>query len=336
MAESYIEAQGDEQIFRRAPSAATNSMLWLLGGLVALGAAAVGFAVALVAHVNQLALQGMTTVPALLGIGALVSAWMTARTALAVGVGPRGLRIARRSEIASYSWDEIGWAAVGTGTLNPRRQLQIYDPQGKCLAKVSDAIESFDALAETIRHHIDAKTDDTATRIQVAKARRTGVLAGLTGLGLLALACAIAWMTSREIRAKHLLETQAIDGEAQIEDRFLAPNGVTPRLVYRITTADGQTATRNAEVLRDFWDKLADAKTVAVRYVPSEPSISRLAAGEPEDRDPFKEPLVGYGLPVVVGIMGIGLMVGAVLLWLGWDIGTDPETKRFRVKRFGQ
>src|SRR5438034_4787472 len=88
--------EGEEEQFRLRESAATSALLWLFGGLAALGLAAVGFVVALVADVNQLSLHLITTLPTLLGLGALLSAWMTARTPRAVGVGPDGIRIVSR------------------------------------------------------------------------------------------------------------------------------------------------------------------------------------------------------------------------------------------------
>ncbi len=332
---SQFVPEPDERVFRLPSSAATSGLLWLLGGIAAFAMSGVGFVVAILAQVNQFQLQMMTTLPVLIGVGAFASAWMTARTPRAVAVGPKGVRIVSRHESRTHGWDEIGWSAVQPGPLSKRRQLKIYDVKGGILAKLSDAIENFDELADLVEFRITAKPDATAGRIQLAKSKRQAIFITATGVGLLVLAGGVAWMTHSDARAARLLEESAVPGEAHIEDRFLAPNGVTPRLVYRITTADGQTATRNAQVERFVWDRLEGAKTVAVNYVPDEPSISRLAFGEPENRDPLKSPLGGYALSAIAAVMSLLLLVCGPLLWFGWSIDLDSRTRRFSIKRFG-
>ena len=326
----------DEHVFPLRQSAATGALLWLAGGIAALALAAVGMGVALVVRVDQLALHFMTTLPTVIGLGALCSAWMTARTPRAVSVGPSGVRIISRGAAQIYPWDQIGWSTVQPGSLNMlRRHLKLYNVEGRVVAQVSDAIEDFDTLTELIAARITAKEDETADRIGRAKAKRTAVFWAVAAVALLALAGAIAWMTHRDLRAARLLQESAVPGEAEIEERFLAPNGVTPRLVYKITAPDGRSATRNAEVFRRLWDQLVGVKTVPVIYVPDEPWISRLAFGEPEDRELTKQPLIGYGLPALAAALSIYLLVAAVLMWRGWDIDFDSKTGHIAIKRFG-
>jgi hypothetical protein len=325
----------EERVFQRRSSAAARGVLWLVGGITALGTAAIGLVVALVARVDPITLQLMTTLPILVGIGAIVSAWMMACTARFVRVGPRGVRIERRGEWQEFGWDDIGWSAIQPGVLNQRRQLKLYDVEGRLLARLSDAIADFDTMAELVKARIAAKGDETARRIQMAKAKRMAVFVAVGGLLLLSAACFIAWDTREAKRAERLLAESAIAGEAEIEDRFLAPNGITPRLAYRVTTDDGRSATRNAEMLRPAWDELEDAKTVAVIYVPDEPAISRLAKGEAVRRDVSQQPAVGYGLSAVSAVFGLVCLFAAVLAWRGWDIDFDSKTRRFSIKRYG-
>lgn len=324
-----------ERVFRVRRSAPWSAGLWLAGGIVALVFAGVGFAVSLVSRADPLAMQLMTTMPALLGIGALAGAWTTVNTPREVRVGPGGVRVEDDRRAVGFDWEHLGWSSVETAPLNNRRVLCLYGTDGRTLVRLSDALEPFDELVEAVAAGIAAKGDDTAAHIQAVKARRSAVFMATGGVAFLALSIAVAGMTSREIRAARLLKTAAVPGVARIEKRFLAPNGVTPRLVYRVTTPDGRSATRNAEVARPVWDSLDGAPTVPVVYVPEDPSISRLAFGEPPNRDSTRQPLVGYGMPALVALMSLFFLGCAALMWRGWDIDLDSKTGRLSIKRFG-
>lgn len=54
------------------------------------------------------------------------------------------------------------------------------------------------------------------------------------------------------------------------------------RLVYRFTTADGQTITDEAEVGPAAWDRLVERSPVPIVYVPGAPGINALSGHEPE------------------------------------------------------
>jgi hypothetical protein len=221
------------------------------------------------------------------------------------------------------------------GGMGFQRSLGIFDVKGRKLADLSDAIEDFDGLVDLIKQHIAAKGDQTADKIQFSKAKRTATLSAVVGVLALVISGFLAWSNHNEIRAARLLEQSAVPGRAEIEERFLAPNGVTPRLVYRVTTADGRSATHNAEVERRVWDKLEGAKSVPVLYVPEDPSISRLLIGEVQSRDSFQNPIVGYGLPAAGAALGLFFIGAAILLSFGWSIDLDSKTGKLSIKRFG-
>jgi len=324
-----------EGIFRPRKQASSQAVLWLLGGIGLLGFAAFGFVIAIFLGVNQIALHGMTTLPTMLGLGALYAAWTKFHVPREVGVGPNGVRIDTGRESRTYGWDRIGWSTVQMGGMGFQRSLRLYDVKGRRLADLSDAIEDFDALVELIRQHIAGKGDATAGQIQLSKAKRTAMLSTVVGVLALAITGALAWNNHIEIRAARMLEQSAVPGRAEIEQRFLAPNGITPRLVYRVTTPDGRSATHNAEVERRVWDKLEGAKSVPVLYVPEDPSISRLLIGEVKSRDSSQNPLIGYGLPVAGAALGMFFIGAAVLLSFGWSIDLDSKTGRLSIKRFG-
>lgn len=324
-----------EDLFLRRDSATSNARWCMVGGILALVFAAIGFAVAIFTRVDQLSMHAMTTLPTLLGLGALTAARTLASTPQQVAVGPKGLRIEGRRGSQQYSWDQIGWATMGAGALNQRRRLVVVNTDGKNIAKLSEAFDNFDALVHLVKQRIAEKPDDISERIQIRKSKRCALMTAAVGIALLTAAVAIAWMAHREQRASRLLEEVAVPGEAQIERRFLAPNGVTPRLEYRITTADGPSAKRNAEVTRDYWDGLEGASSVPVVYVPDEPAISRLTEGEAESTDFMDKPVAMYGLSIAGSLLSLLLLVAAALQWHGWDIDLDSKTGKVSIKRFG-
>jgi hypothetical protein len=335
MTEIEISHDQAEYLFLRRESAAMNSVWWLLGGLGLLGLATVGFVVALVTRIDQLSMHAMTTLPMLGGLALIATAWSLARTPRQVAVGPDGLCIEGRRGSRRYAWSEIGWTNVTTGALHYRRQLLVYDTGGKTIAKLSEAFDEFDTMVELVAQRIADKKDDTSEQIRARKSKRSAVFCGAVGILMLVVAGFVAWMTYREQRAARLLEEVGIPGVAEIERRFLAPNGITPRLEYRVRTPDGRSATRNAEVVRSYWDSLEGATTVPVTYVPNEPEISKLQIGEPEERDPTKKPLIGYGLSALVSVICLVVLAAAILQWYGWDIDLDSKTGKVSIKRFG-
>jgi hypothetical protein len=323
-----------EVVFRPRETEHLYAVLWLVGGIAAFGVAAVGFVVSLAIRFDPFSLQFFTTLPTLCGFWAIVTAWTIARSPREVGIGPDGVRIVRRGDVRLHAWDEIGWSMTAV-TLPNRRLLKLYDPRGKMFAKLSNALGDFDLLVKLIDKRIAAKGGDTAGRIQLAKAKRTAVFTGLFGIVFLGAAGAMAWMAHDEMRGAQLLEKTGVQGMADIEERFLAPDGVTSRLVYRVTAPDGRSGTHNAEVTHSVWKSLEGAKTVPVIYVPEEPSISRLEFGEVKEDDLLQRPLTGYGVPAIGAVMSLFFLAMAALYWRGWGLDLDSQSGRFSIKRFG-
>ncbi len=322
-------------VFSRRESTRSSSAWCLVGGLAALGFAVLGLLLALVSQVGQLALHSMTTVPALIGIGAIAASRLMARTPKQVTVGPQGMCVEMDKGHQCYPWERIGWCAVGTSGMTHRRQLTICDTGGKTIATLSDALEDFDTLVEQVQSHIALKGDGTAEIIGKRKGRKSAVITGTIALVLTAVAIANLWMAFEQRRATKLLKEDSVPGEAEIVRRFIAPNGVTRRLEYRVDSPDGQTATRNAEVTPAYWDQLEEATTVPVMYIPHEPAISRLVEGEVESKGMGESPGFMIGLSCALLAMCAVFLATAVMQWLGWDIDLNSKTGRVSIKRFG-
>lgn len=322
-----------ERIFKRQPSAMPGFVWYLFGGL-GVFAGVVGFVLSQFIDRNLFTMHLMSTFPCIVAFFCFAYGWSVTQTPLAVGVGPASVRIKTQKQRRTYSWDEIRWCRVQEGGLDQGR-LIIYDTSGKEIASISKLFRDFDELAELVSSYVGTKTDKTADRIQLSKARRAAVFSAILGLFGLASAPFLAWYTYDEQRAERLLQEAAVPGEATVEELFLAPNGVTPRLVYRITTPDGKTATRNAQLRRSLWDAFQGIKTVPVVYVPDEPEISRLQFGEDEDRRAFHSPWIGYLASGFFGVMAIGALAMTLIFWRGLTLAFDKEKGWFAFKPYG-
>lgn len=336
MVESISATEEQECVFRIHTSAASSEVWSFVLGFVLIAAGIVGALFAMfVSPKGPVFLQLSSTLPILLGIGCLLSAWATRRTPLEVAIGTAGVRVTYRHGSQICEWNQIGCAITKDVAMGRGRCLYLYDLTGRCVLKISAAISDFDALRTLIEGRIAATHPDDSERLRLAKSRRNAMLGVALGIFMAIASGSIAWSTHEELRADRLLRESSILGDAEVEDHFLAPNGITPRLVYRITTPDGRTATRNTEVERSLWDQLDQMKTVPVIYVADEPSISRLAQGEVDPRSQRPRPVAGYGIAILGACMSVLSFLAAGMLWRGLDLGTDPVTGRFGIRRFG-
>lgn len=325
-----------ELLFLRSDALARNAIWMIFGGAALLASGIVGFGLAIALNVDQISVHFMSTMPILAGLGLLWAGISVARAPNQVSVGPDGIKLEGNGRRQGFAWDQIGWASVGMPGMGGRRMLQIYDTQGKRLAAISDAFDNFDALVELVKARVEARPDDTASRLQIKKARRSSLICLVTGLLLMAASISIGGMTFYEQRAQRLLDERGVPGQGQIVRHFTAPNGVTRRIEYQVKADKRLSSKRNIEVEPKYWAELEGAATVPVMYVPEEPDISRLLYGEVIDKnDPANNPIFGYGLAgggllVSLVIFGAGLMQ-----WFGWDIDLDSKSGALSIKRFG-
>lgn len=266
--------------------------------------------------------------------GLLVSAWLTWRTPEAVTVTHAGLTLASRSGTTTYPWDELAEVSPVTAPMTQRRVLHLRTGSGRHLARLSDALVGFDELAELIRAHTRSE-EPASDEARLRRSRRSALLIGLGGAAFLALSLFVGGSGLHDERGERLLRTSAVAGNAAIERRFIAPNGVTPRLVYHVTTPSGKSASRNAQVTRSYWESLAGASEVPVRYVPEEPEFSRLAQGEVASRDVMDRPGVTQGIALLGVLISLLLLYGASLQWRGLDLKQDSKTGKWSIGKFG-
>jgi len=324
-----------EQIYLRKSHAASRAVWFYLGAGGFFLMAFLGFVFALLLDMGPLRVQLSTTVPILVGLGLTIHARSLSRAPEMIRVGPHGVTIQGTQSVRLHRWEQMGWARVDMQPMSAKRHLIIYDVGGKALTKISDVFDDFDDLADKVINGIVERDQDTAGVIQNKKGRRNAVLMASVSTALLVGAVFLASSAYESRRSERLFSEQAVDGEAEIVRRFVAPNGITKRLEYRVTESDGSTATRNAELTSTYWESLEGATTVPVRYVPGEPGISRLRDGEVAQSDPMESPTVMFVLAGLAGVMCLFFYVAAALSWKGWDIDLDSKTHKLSIKRFG-
>lgn len=210
--------------------------------------------------------------------------------------------------------------------------MRITDTAGKTVVRIDEAFPDYQRLVQLVQSHIDAKPDDTSLRIMARKARRTGLLCFVLGCCFIAGAVFLSLETHREQRARELLAARGVPGEAEIVRRFFAPNGVTKRVEYRIAGSQ----LKNVEVEPAYWDQLAEARTVSVVYVPEEPDVNRLEAGEVNEAGFTKTPLGGYLVSALMGLLALFVLGVSPFAWLGYDLAFDDKGRFWKLKRYGR
>ena len=324
--------QTGEQVFEIQDPRAGNPTYLFLGGLGLIVVAIAGFIVAIGVPHGQISLHMTTTLPTLVAVAMLARGLSLRNMPRRIVIGPDAIEIAGKRSTRRYAWSEIGSAATANVLNSHKTCLRITDTAGKAIVRVDESFPGYQRLVKLVESYIDAKPDDTSLRIMTRKAKRTAVVCFFFGCVLGAVAVFIALETREKQRAGELLALKGVPGEGEIVRRFVAPNGVTKRLEYRVAGSK----VRNVEVEPMFWDELEGAKTTPVVYVPEEPDVSRLEFGEVEDKDILKTPRGGYLLSGLGGLMALFILGFSPLAWMGYDLAYDEKQRIWKVKRYGR
>jgi hypothetical protein len=255
-----------------------------------------------------------------------------ARSPWAVGFSAEGLHVHYRKGARLLGWGEIAWAEVGSQAMTNRKLLTIYGNDGKVLLKLAGSLEGFDSLVAAVQKRLAEHPSPYAGALRWRKCRRQA--AGLLVATALTLAAAswMGWMAYDERRSSELMRTQGVPGEAIVVRKFVAPDGRTHRIEYRVAGAGDDAPLHNVEVDRTAWTLLRAGQRVPVKTVPGHPEIARLVVGEVEDA---MEPSPVTKLLLMAGmlVLAVVFLVGAILGFKGIDIATDPQTGKLRVNR---
>jgi len=327
------------QIIFTMPSAKGKVWLWVLAGFGLTIASLIGVYLAMQAAViDHLQFHLRITFPMTMAIYAFINAWYIFRSPWCLVVDDQGIGLLTRKGTFFQNWSAIGWSTVqGHHHFGKaRRHYDIFDNKGKRIVRVSDEIDNFDLLVDTVKAHIAQAGNPATEQVQLNRARRSAWVAFPTALLLGAGSIFIAWDGWNNARSERLLTERGQPGQAEILRRFLAPDGRTPRLEYRITNLQGQAGERNAELLRPVWDALEGKTHVPVLFVPDEPSINRLMFGEVLENEIMMKPPACYVMAGLGVLITLFLLVYGVMNCYGWGIDLDSKTGKISIKRFGE
>ena len=331
-----VDAEVVETVFRGQGNSLIWGLLSLAGGCGLLLMGILGFFLALLTDATVVSQQMMTTLPVLLAIGLLTNGTGMVFRPREIIVDAEGITVDRPWGFASVEWSEIAWGKADTHPLTHIERLTLYNAKGKILLQVGNYIEGYERFAKLVNARVNTAENQKAEEIRAKKSRWSALL--VIGMGLLfTVGGGFLIADGRyKARASNLLATSGTMGEGQVVDRLMAPDGRTCRLHYKVVVDGRESSVQNVEVTREVWLALEGAVVVPVLYVPEEPNISRLVAGQVESNDFTDTPMGGYVTGALGIIMGLFMLSIGTMLWRGWDIGLDSQTGKFRVKKFGE
>lgn len=126
-------------------------------------------------------------------------------------------------------------------------------------------------------------------------------LAACLWIGALAAGIGLHLHSSRQAAEQRLFREQAVDGVAEVT-RLWRGKGESkqPWVGYRLTV-DGRSYEGRAKLGQRTWRTLREGSEMPVRYLPSDPSTSRLRGPGPEPLPPFVAYLVAGALALAAG-----------------------------------
>ena len=321
-----------QHVFDNPIPSGGNSTYLVLGGFGLIALAAAGFVLALRTRSDPMSLHMMTTLPTIIGVSLIARGFSVRKLPARIAVDPDGLEVTAGGDTRRYPWGEIGSAACENVLNSTTSCLKVTDTAGRTLVRVDESFPGYRLLVDLVQAHVDAKPDDTSTRLMARKAKKTGLVCIGVGV-LLGVGAVFLGLKAREDQRIHdLLARKGVPGEAELVRRFVAPDGVTTRIEYRVAGSE----LKNVEVQPIFWAALEDAGTVDVIYVPDEPDASRLASGAVEDSGFAESPTGGYLLAAACGLMSLVLLGFGPFAWKGYDLAFDDKTRVWKVKRYGR
>lgn len=308
-------------LFVANPSLRRRAALLLAGALGLFALATGGFALALATDAGVVALQGMTTLPVLIGLGLLGAALAARRTPLQVVVDARNVTVTYRNRVLTLPWDQIAWVEEGTTTLGFRGQLRLLSADGQSLATIGEDIFGYGVLTNLLKHHLSQRANPATDLVKKKRSRRNGwslVFGGVFALGLAGANAFIAYTNSQN---RALLASQGVEGTATVVRKFIAPDGRTHRIEYRVDVPGAPLA--NVEIEPMLWVLIQQDQKLTVKHVPGRPDLSRLLSGQIDDNEPNPRLMLIVGVGVT--LLGVVFLVAGVLALLGIELGSGKK-----------
>jgi hypothetical protein len=317
----------------RMTGSENRNIVPLLGGLVGLFSSIIGFFVCIQLNIGQPGLTFISVMPATFGTLALIQYFSKSSKLSSIISDERGLtfRYPKREQLVR--WEEMGLVERTSG-MNHKPILNLYNRQGKHVATIDHDFHSFEELSQWLDQRVKSLAGESNyVMLKLKRHRRVGLGLAILGSFMLMGCGGLAWEAYSTNRSDKMLKTQGIAGQAEIVDMKTAPNGRTRRLYYQVVDKENKGPTENVEIDEATWNSLQGQKTVPVRYVPSDLGTSQLLTGQVFENN-FTDTFSGKILLVSVGsAVSIGLLVMGILMQYGWNMETDPITKKTKLER---
>jgi hypothetical protein len=306
----------DAQVFE-LPASAVTTAYWQLAGAGALALFGIAnFFVALRVNVSMLNLQLTCTGPIVVAVFLLSSGIRALRMAVVVRITPQALEIVRRSgAMIVLPWQRIVLVNTGSPAMTAKKHLTLYDSGGKVLARLSEDFQDFPAMEAAIRARQSESPQQT--EVKRGQSRRKGVFFMVFGVIFTALGVGNVLIALHDRSDRELFEQRGRSTTATVVRQFIAPDGRTHRVEFRVDNAANAPAV-NIEVNEILWMGMTPGRHIAVVAVPDHPDIAHLPTGEIEDNF---APSFAIMLPLSLAIIlfAIGIFVLGVLVIRGFQ-----------------
>lgn len=314
--------------------------LFLAGGVCAIAFAALGFYFCVTRKpenkVDPFAQQTLTTLPIMLAIAAFSYAVSLFRTPRRIVLSIDGISLESPLKTREIPWDQI--ARVETDkkiTFVPGAEVEIVvlrDAAGGKIAVIPSTVRHFAELSERLQRIVSKRTGNRTVSAKAKRSKRAGAFFIFFGFVMIAAGVSVCYDAWREITSHKLLESDGVETEATIIKREMY-NGIAPWLEYKFHDASGKEFQRRVMLKTPEWNRLEGAKTVSIRYVPSNPSLSQVE-GEVSP-GVHTDPKMTLLLGPAAAVMSLLFFVVGILRWKNLDLTFDEKAFRFRLKRIG-
>ncbi len=277
------------QMFLGDDAAATHGR-WMIWGGVALflGAIAVFIACLMLPQAldpGPLALQMIVTGPILAAIALIAIGWTKRRCPFQVDLDQQGISIHTAAGLRRIAWTDVSSVEMGKRdtlmTAMTLETLRLVGADKKKLVELDSQLMPFEDLVAAVQKHVSANGAAPVVDTSARKRRRDAILLLVIGPLFLALAIFVGIDSRNQVRQQQALKQQGQPGVARIVRHYMF--NVTPRIEYEFEDAHGARQTRDTIVDERVWKKLKEGGEVHIRYLPEEPSYSRLRAGDADD-----------------------------------------------------
>ncbi len=309
MSQSLLSDSPIEHVFVRRNSIGNNVLLHVVTGVASFIAGVVGFVISRHMTLDSTYSLAITGLPASIGLAILSKAHYLSRAPVRIVIDNERIRVETRRTTSEWTWDQIG------GCLFPsRRSLEIVDTEERPVIRVTNQLDAFDILVELVKGKMEERTPVESGTLRVRENKRRAIILGIQSLFLLLLAVAGAFTTYEKQRGLRLIQEKGVQGAGIVEALRTARIGPVRRVIYRVTSPSGKTATRNVAVDPDYWKSLLIGANIPVIYVPDEPAFSHLVT---ERVDRRLNPVTTYSACAGLFLVSIFCLFAAFHLWPG-------------------